>query len=306
MYIYFLRPALLLFLLSVPLFLIVYFFSFFYKKKAISFPNFEVMEKISGFGIMSKNFMSLYFNLILVCLIVFSLAGTVIVFNAQSSVSAYVLAIDSSGSMRTQDLVPNRLEAAKTSANAFVDSVPVGTEIGIISFAGTSQIVQNLGSSKLETKLAIDSIDFSESEGTNLYSAVLNSKTILEAQNSRAVVLISDGQVNIGDVSDAIKYANSNNIVVNTIAIGTVEGGKTEFNTVSKVDEDSLRALAYNTGGKFFSAQGNSQLSQSFSSILEKSYRQVSLDISAYLAILALVVLFVNWILFNFRFRTLP
>ena len=61
----FLYPKFLAFLLLIPLFVFVYFFSLIYnKKKAIVFSNFEAMERFYDIEFFSKNFLALYLNLI--------------------------------------------------------------------------------------------------------------------------------------------------------------------------------------------------------------------------------------------------
>lgn len=264
------------------------------------------MEKVSGSGVLSKNFISLYFNILVILLLVFSLAGTVVSFSRETSSFEYVIAIDNSGSMRTQDILPNRLTAAKEASKRFVDSLALGTNIGVVSFAGSAEVVKILDSSKLETNMAIESIDFTNLEGTNIYSTLTTAKELFSNADFKAVIIVSDGQINIGEVAQAIKYASSNDILVNTIAVGTKEGGVTEFNTISKTDEESLQALAFNTGGRFFLVDKNAALTQSFSDILEKINKEVSINISSYLLLTALGIIIINWILFNFRFRILP
>lgn len=56
--------------------------------------------------------------------------------------SVVVLAIDVSGSMRSRDIQPSRLEAAKAAARAFVDGQGPNVRIGIVAFSGDAQIVQ--------------------------------------------------------------------------------------------------------------------------------------------------------------------
>ncbi len=53
-----------------------------------------------------------------------------------------ILALDNSGSMRAEDVKPNRLEAAKAAARAFVEKQPTGSRIGVVSFAATASLVQ--------------------------------------------------------------------------------------------------------------------------------------------------------------------
>ncbi|MBI3733822.1 MAG: VWA domain-containing protein, partial [Chloroflexi bacterium] len=46
-----------------------------------------------------------------------------------------ILAIDVSGSMRAEDMKPNRIEAAKSAARAFVERQEPSTRVGVVSFS---------------------------------------------------------------------------------------------------------------------------------------------------------------------------
>jgi len=46
-----------------------------------------------------------------------------------------IICIDTSGSMRARDVAPTRADAARGAARAFVDAVPAGTRVGIVSFS---------------------------------------------------------------------------------------------------------------------------------------------------------------------------
>ncbi len=50
--------------------------------------------------------------------------------------------MDVSGSMQAQDMKPNRLEASKAAARAFVEEQPEGVRIGVVSFSDNAAIVQ--------------------------------------------------------------------------------------------------------------------------------------------------------------------
>jgi len=305
--IYFVYPGLLFLLFLVPFFVFVYFFSFFYnKKKAVLFPNFEIMERVSGMGVFSKNFSALYLNVVIICLLVFSVAGMSLSYTAKTSLQSYVIVLDSSSSMGAADFIPNRLEAAKKSAKDFVDSLPAGTEVGILSFAGNANIVQEMETSKVKLKLAIDSIDFGSIGGTNLYSALLSAQSVFGDAKSKAVILISDGQINMGEAEQIVKYANQKKMIVYTFAVGTQEGGVTGLNTLSKVDEQFLQALSFNTGGLSFSIENSTEFDNSFSQIIMPAEKEVTLNISFYLILIAIFLFSLNWVLYNFRFRIIP
>ncbi|MGH2400645.1 MAG: VWA domain-containing protein, partial [bacterium] len=55
--------------------------------------------------------------------------------------SAIILVLDVSGSMRSQDIDPSRLDAAKSAANAFLDAVPNRIRVGLAVFAGYSSLL---------------------------------------------------------------------------------------------------------------------------------------------------------------------
>lgn len=276
------------------------------KKKAIVFSNFEALERFSNIEFFSKNFLSLYINILILVLIIFAIAGMQVSYITKTSAFSYVIVIDTSSSMKTADIQPNRLEAAKKSAGKFVDSLSSGVEIGIVGFSGVVEIYQDLETSKLKIKSSLDSIEFSSIEGTNVINAVKTADDLMHDRKMKSIILISDGQLNKGDIADIIDYTKNNNIVINTIAAGTIEGGITEFGTISKINEDTLKSLAFSTNGRYFRGDNINNLDQSFQNILAKIEKEVTIDLSLYLLIAALVLFLLNWTLYNFRFKIFP
>jgi len=67
-----------------------------------------------------------------------------------------VMAIDVSLSMRASDIEPNRLVAAQNAAREFVRKQPDDTRVGIVTFAGTAQLVQPPTKDREELLAAID------------------------------------------------------------------------------------------------------------------------------------------------------
>ena len=56
--------------------------------------------------------------------------------------STIMLAMDISRSMRVSDVKPTRLAAAQEAAKLFLAELPRGIEVGLVTFAGTSQVAQ--------------------------------------------------------------------------------------------------------------------------------------------------------------------
>lgn len=303
----FFYPQFLVMFFLVPFFVLVYFFSvMFNKKKAVVFSNFEAMERFYDVEFFSRNFIALYVNLGILIIFVLALSGLAVSFDVDTSSFSYVVLIDSSGSMATNDVFPSRFEAAKGEAKNFVDLLPVGVEVGVIGFSGDSVVYHEMDSSKLKVKLAIDNINYGVIQGTNVYNALINANKIFGNEQAKSVILISDGQLNVGDAPQIIRYINRNNIVVNTIAIGTEEGGTTEFDTVSKVDEDFLKSLAFNSGGQFFRVTEVDGFGESFETLVRETNKPVTVDLTVYLLLIGIILFTILWVLHSFKFRVLP
>ena len=300
------RPVYLVLLVLIPAIILVYFISLKSKKvRAIKFANFDALARIKGVDILSKNISSIILTILLILCLVFSLSGLTIYRELSASEFSFVIAIDSSKSMEANDFSPTRLEAAKSTARSFVDSLVLGSRVGIISFSGNSFIETPLTDDKIIIKQSVSQIPLSSIGGTDIYEAVLTSSNLLEGEKARAVIVLSDGQLNIGTIDDLIAYANQRNIVVNTIGIGTTAGGETSFG-LSKIDEDSLKAIAYNTGGKYFLATTPQEMTSQFNQILDSKFQKVPLDLSQYLVLAALVLVIIEYAIINTRFQSIP
>jgi Ca-activated chloride channel homolog len=309
-YVSFLYPNFLYFLLLVPFFVFIYFFSLGYnKKKSFVFSNFHAIERFYGIELFGKNFFALYFNLIILILCVLSMSGMHLNFVASTSDHSYVLLIDNSRSMTATDINPNRLHAAKESATMFVDSLPLGVNVGVIGFSGEAVVYQEIVTDKIKIKMALNNINLGEVGGTNIYNAIISADRLFNKETSgkyRSIIILSDGQVNVGEAPLILNFVERKNIKLNTIAIGTEKGGETADNFISEADINFLKSLAFNTNGVFSTAEDKIQLDNSFNELINKVDDLIQVDISFYLLIAAIIILTLNWVLFNFRFRIYP
>jgi Ca-activated chloride channel homolog len=202
-----------------------------------------------------------------------------------------VLCLDVSGSMTAQDLLPNRLEAAKTVAADFINR-RVTDRIGIVIFAGESftqcplttdhrvllSAVENIHNGLLEDGTAI---------GSGLGTSVDRLRT--GKSKSRVVILLTDGENNGGliDPKTAKEIAKAFKIKVYTIGVGT-DGyapqpvntplGVQMQNTKVTIDEKLMKEIASETGGKYFRAKDNAGLAKIYEDIdtLEKTKVEIS------------------------------
>ena len=67
-----------------------------------------------------------------------------------------VLAMDVSRSMLAQDVKPSRIEASQAAVKAFLQELPPDVRVGIVSFAGNAQLVQQITDSKEDLIASID------------------------------------------------------------------------------------------------------------------------------------------------------
>jgi len=302
----FLHPQFLIFLLAIPIFLFIHFLALTNrKKKALGFANFDAIAKIKGVDFFSKNIIVLVMNLVIIVLLVFALSGLTLHTEAISSSFSYVIGIDSSQSMEADDFFPTRIDAAKSTAKSFVDLAPLGVKMGVISFSGATKLELELTERKDEIRGAIDGISISGIGGTDPYEAVLASVNLLKGEEHRSLILLSDGQINIGDIEETIYYANKNNLIIHTIGIATAEGGNTSIG-FSKLDESTLQGLAYNTGGNYTHASNESLLKDAFSGIFQFTNKNVSIELLDYLLMVAILLILLEFFLSNTRYVNLP
>ncbi|MBX4211970.1 VWA domain-containing protein [Candidatus Pacearchaeota archaeon] len=306
MIISFSHPFYLFFLFVIPLIILIHFVSIKTRRKdALKFSNFEAVARIKGVDLYSKNIVILSCSILISFLLVFSIAGTIVQRDALTSSSSIVIAIDSSRSMEARDISPSRLEAVRDRISSFVASSPAGTRMGVVSFSGATLIEQDVTDDRQLVSESVKNIQLSSIGGTDLYESIVTATNLLKNEEYKAIILLSDGRFNVGNIQEAVDYANKNSVVVDTIAVGTEEGGETTYG-ISKVELDSLQSISYLTGGQSFQATSSGELADSLQKIRDLKIRKVSTDMSQYLSIAALFIFIFEYILFNTRYRIFP
>jgi Ca-activated chloride channel homolog len=193
-----------------------------------------------------------------------------------------LLAIDLSGSMRSEDFRPrNRLYVAREVAKEFIRGRQED-RIGLIAFAARSELISPLTLDYDGLSSLIDGLDFGQIEdGTAIGSAIAQAAERLRhaAGKSRVVILLTDGINNAGAVDPvtAARLAHAVGVRVYTIGAGT-EGtapypvddpvlGRHYVWIRSEVDETTLRQVADITGGRYFRATTPALLAQVYREI---------------------------------------
>lgn len=242
-----------------------------------------------------------------------------------------MLAMDVSTSMLGQDLKPNRIEASKDVAAAFIAGRP-DDNIGLTIFAGEAftQCPLTTDHTSLLTLLANVRTDIAMngliSDGTAIGMGLANAVSRLKESKakSKVVILLTDGSNNMGDISPltAAQIAKSLGMRVYTIAVGTTGvvnypiqvGGVTKYiQRKGDLDTETLKKIAGATDGQFYRATNTSELKKIYQDIdqLEKSkidVKRFSRRYDAYqpFALAAVLVLLLEILLRVTIFRRIP
>lgn len=294
MYFNFTNPNYLILLFIIPILIFFHFYSIKnIRGKSIAFANFEAIARVKGIDLYSKNIIILLLNIAMVSFLIFSLSGLTLYKEMEISSFSFVIAIDSSESMGAVDIYPDRLSASKETSIEFINSLPKGSRVGVISFSGNSFIEHEISDKKEEVANSIRNIELKKFGGTDIYEAISISSFMLEDEENKAVILISDGQLNVGSVYDSVEYAKKNNILIHTFGIGTAEGGETSFG-ISRIDEDSLKSLAYSTGSKYFKVTSAEEMRKSFDEIMPLTKKFIGINLSLYLIIITIAIFMIQ------------
>ncbi|WDZ93629.1 VWA domain-containing protein [Nocardiopsis sp. HUAS JQ3] len=187
-----------------------------------------------------------------------------------------MVAVDVSLSMAANDIDPNRLEAAKKSAQGFVETLPDRFNVGLVAFSSTATVVS---SPTHDHQAVIGSIqNLQLGPGTAIGEGVFASLESISSFDEdadvdpppSAIVLLSDGENTSGrDISQAVAMAAEQEVPVSTIAFGTgaamieIDG----YQVPADIDKEALRGLASDTGGHFYEAESETELDEVYEDI---------------------------------------
>jgi Ca-activated chloride channel homolog len=184
-----------------------------------------------------------------------------------------IIALDVSNSMMCEDIQPNRLEKAKRAIARLTERLS-NDKIGIIVFAGKAYTQIPITTDYTSAKMFLNSIntEIVPTQGTAIGSAIelaIRSFTP-DAESSKAIVIISDGENHEDDAVEQAKLAKESKITVHTIGMGLPQGGPIPINNpygqkdfkrdqkgevvVTKLDENMLQQIAAAGGGEYVRA----------------------------------------------------
>src|SRR5450631_744033 len=179
-----------------------------------------------------------------------------------------VFAIDTSRSMSTPDIKPNRLARAKLAIDDFAHQLD-GDAVGIVAFAGSAFLVCpiTLDYSAFHESLGAVDTNIIPRGGTNIASAIHEAQSALRRRpnSDKILILVTDGEDLEGSALAAAQAAKlQDGLKIFTVGVGTAggelipvppeQGGgfvkdETGSYVKSRLDENALKAIATASGG---------------------------------------------------------
>ena len=320
---------------ALPLLAALYFYVLARKKRfALRYSNLPLVREAMQGGSWRRHVPPALLGLALALLIV-ALARPSAVMTLPSQHETVILAMDVSGSMRANDVEPNRLVAAQNAAKSFIADQPDSVRIGIVAFAGTATVAQAPTKNKEDLYAAIDR--FQLQRATAIGSAIIVSLATLfpdggydvsafsygaekrrpppsfkpvppGSYGSAVIILLTDGQRTSGpDSLMAARLAAERGVRIFTVGVGTPEGKIVGFDGWSmhvRLDEETLRAIADLTRGDYFYAGNAVDLKKIYQTmntrlVMETKKTEVGAFFSAAAAALVLVAGLLSLAWFN-------
>ena len=185
-----------------------------------------------------------------------------------------IVAVDTSLSMLTEDVKPNRLAQARAAVASLLDMLQ-GDRVGLVAFSGTAYVACPLTLDYGAASMFVDVLDpdLLPVPGTAVAEAIKASVRAFHSNERRNKVLIimTDGEDHEGDVQAAARAAADEGITIYTVGVGTPNGEPIPLRNghgdvvgfkkdkrgrvvTSRLDETMLESIAVATGGKYFRA----------------------------------------------------
>jgi len=289
----FLSPSVLWLLLLVPALLAGYVLMQRRRSRyALRFASLSMVKEAIGKGPGWRRHAPPAFFLMAIAVMIAAMARPQAEVRMPSQEGTVILAIDVSVSMLAEDINPDRLRAAQAAALEFVAVQPPNVRVGVVAYGGTAALVQAPTVDRDQVKRAV--LALTPQRGTAIGRGLMTSliaifgtsdgppsiagRELVLAQlppitepvaagsyDSAVIVLMSDGQNNTGPAPlEVVPEASNRGVRVYTVGLGSAEGTVIRFQgRASRVflDEPTLRQIAVATGGQYFRASSETDLS---------------------------------------------
>lgn len=285
------------------------------QQRAMKFGNYETLQKVAGRNFLKTGNVILITRLLALTLLIIGISSPVILQEVSTSKSDYVIAIDSSSSMLTGDMDPNRFEASKDISKDLVSQLGNKTRVGVVSYSGQANKEQEMTDDKNLVIQSIDETRIGEQAGTATGEALSMSVSMLAGnQRGKRIILITDGKNNVGiPLSDAVDMAIAQNVSVHAVGIGEENQSVERFQNIDgqnatqarypNLNVTRLEGIANRTGGKFVTVSERDDLQ---SALIDLETEERRFSISNYFIFAAAIMLLIEWVIGNTKLSVIP
>lgn len=269
------------------------------RRNTMRFTNLGVLEKIAPKRPGKVRHAPIALILVALTCLVIALAGPLTTEQVPRNRATVMLAIDVSLSMRATDVSPSRLQTAEQAATEFVDQLPPGINLGLVSFAGTATVLVSPTRDRDTVKRAISTLQLAESTATGeaIQASLASIRSVAtqiqgpEQPPPGRIILLSDGKQTIPSDLEAPRgaftaadQAKQQGVPVSAISFGT-DYGEIEIEgrpvPVAVADSD-MQQIAQRSGGDFSKAASQQDLRATYDTLREQiGYESQEVDTGA-------------------------
>jgi len=326
----FIWPALLFFLLLIPL-SVVFYISLQQRRQRIAarhlgFTGGQFQNRHPG----QLRHLPPIFFLVSLIFLTLALARPEMTISLPRLEGTVILAFDVSGSMAAEDLQPNRMAAAKVTASEFVKRQPSTVQIGVVAFSEGGLSVQAPTNDQTAILASIDRLE--PQRGTSLGYGILTALDTIVADNEQTsnseieptqtpvphgksgpalIVLLTDGENNAPpDPFEAAYTASTNGVKIYTVGIGSPAGTTLKidgFSVHTQLNEVALEQISGLTGGEYYNAQSEDDLRQIYDNLSpELVIKPEKIEVTALFAGISILTLLIGGGLMLLWFGRMP
>jgi Ca-activated chloride channel family protein len=292
------------------------------KRRVIKFGNYELLERIVGKKLLTVSVFPLILRLLALTFLVLAISNPRLISSRNISDTDFVLTIDTSLSMLTEDYEPTRLEFAKQMSLEWLDKVGKGM-VGVVTFAGKPYVKLRPTTDLEDVGRVIREVSVDTPGGTSIGEALITSAALLASTENRnkTIILITDGRNNVGvNISEATISLQRNKMKVFAIGLGSVRNETADNATIElppelegknatraefpSLDEKELSYVANATLGSYFRAVDAESFREALQAGLRYTESEVSLTI--YMLFATCILFMLEWSLEITKYRPLP
>jgi Ca-activated chloride channel family protein len=309
---------------------------------AVRFTNLDLLANVVDRSPAWRRHIPTALYMVALAALVLALARPEMTRSVPKEEATVVLVVDVSGSMNAVDVQPTRLAAAQHAAHLLLDKLPEKFQVSLIAFANGVQLVAPPTTDRDLVRNGIDRLR--AAGGTAMGDAIMMAVDVARPlalgdgqpvpqtpsqpgatpappaaaayDRESVIILLSDGANTVGQYQplEAAAEAVARNIPIFTIALGTPSGTVDVPDNTGRLrrvavppDEETLKIISAQTGGRFFSAPTARQLDEIYNDLGSRiGYEQEKREVTAAFAGIAALFLVMGGALSAWWFNRFP